>query len=147
MRHTDINILNEVRKNCRRSLTEIGIATDTPLSTVFKRFERLHKRDIIKKHACLVDFALLGYPVKVGIFLSTNEREHAKQFLTDHPNVNTLFRLSGDCDFYAELVFENMLRFEDFSEELVSSGIVKKMTTHFIHEDAMLEDFKIGEQE
>ncbi len=145
MKTVNINLVNEVRKDSRRSLTDLGKVTDTPLSTVFKKFDRLHKEGIIKKHACLMDFSMLGYPIKAGIFISTNKENEMKKFLSGHPNVNTLLRLSGDYDFYAELVFENMLRLQDFTEELEEQGIVKKTAVHFV-EDVRLEEFKLGEQ-
>ncbi len=145
MKTVNISLVDEVRKDSRRTLTDLAKATDTPLSTVFKKFERLQQEGIIKKHACLIDFGMLGYPIKAGILISTHNKDEMKQFLSEHPNMNTLLRLSGDYDFYAELVFENMLRLQDFTEELEEQGIVKKTAVHFV-EDVRLEEFKLGEQ-
>jgi Lrp/AsnC family leucine-responsive transcriptional regulator len=145
MKEREIKLVNELRKDSRRSLTDLSKATDTPLSTVFKKFERLYQQGIIKKHACLIDFGMLGYPVKAGILISTHNKDEMKEFLSGHPNVNTLLRLSGDYDFYAELVFENMLRLQDFTEELEGQAIVKKTAVHFV-EDVKQEEFKLGEQ-
>ncbi len=145
MKKVNISLVDELRKDSRRSLTDLGKATDTPLSTVFKKFERLYQQGIIKKHACLIDFSMLGYPVKAGIFISTHKKDEMKKFLSGHRNMNTLLRLSGDYDFYAELVFENMLRLQDFTEELEEQGIVKKTAVHFI-EDVRQEEFNLGDQ-
>lgn len=145
MKKVNIDLVNEVRKDSRRTLTDLAKVTDTPLSTVFKKFDRLHKEGIVKKHACLIDFSMLGYPVKAGILISTHKKDEMKKFLSEHPNMNTLLRLSGDYDFYAELIFENMLRLQDFTEELEEQGIVKKTAVHFV-EEVRQEEFKLGEQ-
>lgn len=143
MKEKEIRLVNELRKNCRRSLTDISNNAGMPLSTVFKAVNRLYKTQVITKNACLVDFAQLGFPYKVGIFLTTNKKEELKKFLEEHPNLNTLLRLSGDYDFYTELILKTMASLQEFTDELKKLEIIKKITTHFITDDKR-EEFKIG---
>ena len=145
MKPKDIALVNELRKNSRRSLTEISYNTDAPLSTVFKAVNRLYKGQVITRNVCLIDFAQLGFPYKAGIFLTTGKKDELKNFLVEHPNLNTLLRLSGDYDFYVELVFKDMAGLQDFADELKELEIARKMSMHFVT-DVKQEEFQIGER-
>jgi Lrp/AsnC family transcriptional regulator for asnA, asnC and gidA len=142
MKERKIRLLNELRTNCRRSLTEIGKIIGMPLSTVFKAVDELCKGLIITKHACLVDFAKLCFPYRAGIFIEANRKDGLKNFLAEHPNLNTLLRLSGDYDFYAEFIFKDMTDFEDFADKLRGLEMINKISTHFVS-DVKREEFKI----
>jgi len=146
MKPREIRLVNELRKNSRRSLTEISHNADMPLSTVFKAVSRLYKGQVITKNICLINFAQLGFPYKLGIFLTTNKKDELKKFLTEHPNINALLRLSGDYDFYVELIFKDMAGLQDFADELKELEIAKKISMHFIT-DVKQEEFQIGKKE
>lgn len=141
MKPSEIRLVNELRKNCRTSLTEIGRNTGMALSTVFKAVNKLYKGVIIKD-TCLIDFTQLGFPYKVGIFLATDKKDELKKFLTEHLNLNSLSRLSGDFDFYAELIFKDMARLQDFADELEDTQLTKKISMHFVA-SVKQEEFKI----
>lgn len=142
MKQREIRLVNELRKNCRRALTEIGRSIGMPLSTVFKAVDRLCKEQIITKHTCLADFKRLRFPYKAGVFIEANRKDGLKNFLAEHPNINTLLRLSGDYDFYAELMFKDMTDFEDFADELRGLEMINKISAHFVS-DVKQEEFKI----
>ena len=144
MKGRQIRLIDELRKNSRRSLTSISDKTGVPLSTVFKHVGRLHGKGVIVKDVSLLDFSLLGFPVRIGVFIKASDKNEVRQFLEEHPSINTLLRLSGDFDFYAELVFQNMLRYEDFAEQL-NEFDTKSISVHFL-EDVKQEGFEFGEQ-
>ena len=135
-----ISLVNELREDSRRSLTEISCKAGIPLSTAFKMLRRTEGEMIIK-NTCLIDFARLGYPLKIGLFLGTGNKRELISLLTNHLNLNSFFRLSGDYDYYAELFFKDLAGFQDFIEEI--SDIVKKVSVHFVA-DIEQEVFKIG---
>jgi DNA-binding Lrp family transcriptional regulator len=137
----EIAIVNELRKNSRRSLTDISKDTDTPLSSVFKTVTRLEKT-VVRKHTCIVDFAQLGYPLKVGIFLSTGNKAGLIELLENHPNMNSLLRLSGDYDLYIELIFKDFAGYQELMDEVNDSELLNKMSIHFIIE-VKQEEFQI----
>jgi DNA-binding Lrp family transcriptional regulator len=145
MKGGQMRLIDELRKNSRQSLTSISEKTSIPLSTVFKQVGRLHGKGIIVRDVSLLDFSLLGFPVRIGVFIKASERSELREFLEEHPSINTLLRLSGDYDFYAEMVFQNMLKYEDFAEEL-NRFDTKSMSTHFLN-DVKQEEFKLGEKE
>jgi Lrp/AsnC family leucine-responsive transcriptional regulator len=143
MKERDMRLVNEMRKNSRRSLTAISMNIDMPLGTVFKAVNRLYKRQVIMKDTCLIDFAKVGFPLKLGVFIRTNAKDELKKSLEDHPNLNAFLRLSGDYDYYAEFLFKDMIAYKDLIDELNDSELVKKMSPHFIT-DVKHEEFRIG---
>jgi Lrp/AsnC family leucine-responsive transcriptional regulator len=143
MNERDVRLVNEMRKNSRRSLTNIGMNIDMPLGTVFKAVNRLYKGQVIIKDTCLIDFAKIGFPLKIGVFIKTNAKDELKKSLEDHPNLNAFLRLSGDYDYYAEFLFKDMTAYKDLMDELNDSEMVKKMSPHFVT-DFKQEEFRMG---
>jgi len=145
MNSKELRILQELRKNARRSLTEISYITDIPLSSVFKKVHKLEK-GLIKRYISFVDFASLGFSIRINLVLKSKEREPLRKFLLDHPNVNSLYRISQNFDFLVETIFPNMLEFENFLEEIndfVSEKKVFHIVEDFRREDFMLEDEQV----
>ena len=105
MTNKEIVIINELRKNSRRSLTDISKDTDTPLSSVFKTVTRLEKT-VVRKHTCIVDFAQLGYPLKVGMFITTGKKKELKKLRTS-PASNRAVKKSI---FMSKLLFQGRNR-------------------------------------
>lgn len=144
MKAKELKILRELRKNSRQNLTEIGFLTNIPLSTVFKKVDRLEK-NLIKRYVSLVNFGMLGFSIRISLVLKPKDRESLKSFLLGHPNVNSLYRTSQDFDFFVETVFPSMLEFENFMEEL--NDLVSDKKVFHIVEDLRMEDFIFGEDE
>lgn len=140
MKQEDFIILDELRKNSRRSLTEIGNLTNVTLSSVFKKVEKMEKK-LIKKYVSLLSFENAGFSIRISMALKSKDRESLKKFLLEHPNVNSVYRTSQGYDFFVETVFPNMLSFENFMEQ-VSSVTSDKKIFHII-EDLRLEDFNL----
>ncbi len=144
MKPRDIKIINELRRNSRASLTQIGITTDTPLSSVFKKVIRIQRSPVFIRHTALLDFAGAGYPFKVGVILRTSDKSQLEEFLKKQAGLNSLFKVSGEYQYYAELIFKNMQEYGDFTDRLSQTKAAKKFSTHFII-DIKQEEFKIPE--
>lgn len=144
MKHKDLKILQELRKNSRQSITNIGSLTGIPLSSTFKKVNRIEK-SFIKKYVSIVDFDLLGFGIRISLVLKSKNREELKNFLIEHPNVNSLYRISQDFDFFVETVFPNMLTFENFIEDL--NNLVSDKKVFHIIENLRTEDFVFVENE
>lgn len=144
MKAKDLKILQELRNDSRRSLTEIGTVTNVPLSTVFKKVDKLEK-GLIKKYVSLIDFSFIGFSIRISLVLKSKDRESLRKFLLEHPNVNSVYRTSQDFDFFVETVFPDMLGFEGFMEEL-NSLVSDKKIFHVI-EELRKEDFNFLKDE
>jgi DNA-binding Lrp family transcriptional regulator len=144
MKAKDLKILQELRNNSRRSLTEIGTVTNVPLSTVFKKVDKLEK-GLIKKYVSLIDFSFIGFSIRVSLVLKSKDRESLRKFLLEHPNVNSVYRTSQDFDFFVETIFPDMLGLEGFMEEL--NGMVSDKKIFHVIEEIRKEDFNFLKDE
>ncbi|MCG2718649.1 MAG: Lrp/AsnC family transcriptional regulator [Nanoarchaeota archaeon] len=117
MKHDDLQVLDELRKNARKSLTNISNNTRIPLSTVFKKVVKLEK-NLINKYVSLIDFNKIGSGIRIHLVIKSKDRKDLHDFLIEHPNVNSLYRISQNFDFLVETIFPNMLEFENFMEDI-----------------------------
>ena len=144
MNEKELMILRELRRNARRSLTEIGHITNIPLSSVFKKVIKLEKK-FIKKYVSLINFTPLGFGVRINLVLKSKDKASLNNFLLAHPNVNSLYKISQNFDFLAETIFPNMLEFENFLEKL-NDFVSEKKIFHII-ENLRMEDFEFIEDD
>ena len=141
MKQKEIQVVNELRTDSRQPLTELAIRTGMPLSTAFDVLKKIEKEKIVR-HVCLLDFARLGFSLTLGVFLKVKQRKEAQDFLLSHPSLNSLLRLSGDYDLYAELLFRNMAACQDFCDQLGEIESVRDNSIYFIV-DIKQQEFKI----
>jgi DNA-binding Lrp family transcriptional regulator len=75
----------------------------------------------------------------VGVFL-----QELEEYLKGIKNLNTLFKLSGEYDYFLELYFKDLKQYQEFEYEIKSSKFVGKVKMNFLSE--MFEErFRIPE--
>ena len=136
---TEIKVLSHLRKDSRQRFTNIARKTGLHKFTVSNIEKRLRDRGLIK-HTSLLDFGNIGYNIITSFVLKSNENELLHDFLMAHPNVNSLSRIEGRYDFFAEAIFRNMKDMHDFIEELDKVGVEQMQQIHLI-EDIKKEAF------
>ena len=135
----DLLVLVNLRRNSRKNLTSISRDTQIPVTTVFDKVRRLNL-GIIKKHTSLLDFSRLGYNTQVNLALLCKNKKETLAFLKQHSNVNAIYGLERDYDYYVELIFRNLKELEEFTEKLDDLG-VKKFESHHVIEELKKEAF------
>lgn len=137
-------ILNELRKNARISLLEVAKKTDIPLSTVYDKVNS-YERGIIKKHTSIVDFSSIGYNARKIVALKINKESRQKihDFLANHPNINSLYRINSGFDYLAEIVARDPGKIKDILEDLEAQKGVLSITGYDIIDDLKREAFEI----
>jgi Lrp/AsnC family leucine-responsive transcriptional regulator len=142
MPEREIKLINELRKDSRSSLTALSMKLGIPITTTYKVLKRIEKNRLVTKHVTLMDFAKLGYALKLGIFLKASDKDKLKAFLKNHENLNTLQRISGDCDFFAEMIFADMAECYNFIDETEKLTTKKGTESHYflnaIREEAFM---------
>jgi DNA-binding Lrp family transcriptional regulator len=138
----DLLILTELRTNSRETLTKISRRTNVPISTIFDKI-KYYQGDLIKKHTILMDFSKLGFNARANIMIKVerNAREEVRNFLLNHYNVNSVFKISNGFDFLIEGIFKNVKDVEDFLDYLESKFKLEQVQTHYIIEDIKRESF------
>lgn len=146
MKTSDIRILQHIRQNARINLTTLSRKTGVPVSTLFDKL-RNQEGKIITKFTALLDFTMLGYPVRMKVFLkATPERRlELKNFLLAHTRVNDLWRINNGYDYTADCVFRDLKEAEEFLEGLeVQFGVLECQAYHVI-DDLAREKVLAGE--
>ncbi|MBI2574400.1 Lrp/AsnC family transcriptional regulator [Candidatus Woesearchaeota archaeon] len=138
----DLLILCELRKNCRSSLTDIGRATKTPVSTVYDKLVSFRGK-IIRKYSALMDFAELGFAVKANVIFGVDRstKEEFSAYLEKHHSVNSLYRINNGYDFMAEIICRDISGFENFMDLLSSKFRIRDKKAFFIIGDIKREEF------
>jgi len=83
-----------------------------------------------------LDFSKLGYSLKASFIISTKQKQELKDFLIQHPNVNTLSSLINGYDFFVECIFKDFKGLIAFKEKLQS------FQTEDIQESFIIEELK-----
>lgn len=139
VKEVDVQIMSALRKDARQTLTNISKLTKIPVSTVYDRINA-HEGGVIKKHTSILDFPHLGYNIRTNIQVSVKDKERFLNFISNHRNVNSLFRTEGEYDFMIDCIFKQMTEMQSLMEGLEEAGVEKKQA-HFITEELIRENF------
>lgn len=113
-------IISELRKDARASLSNISQSVDVPISTIYDKINRMQRDNIICKYALLVDFPKLGYHHHAHLALKVEKvrRNELLSFLQNHPSINSLHEINGGFDFMFETIHKDVKEYSLFMEEL-----------------------------
>jgi len=141
MKLTDVHvhILKSLRKDARRTFTQMGAGAGIPVTTVFDNYGRLLDEGLIKKHTSLVDFRKLGFNYRNFVFVKSRDKLALMDFLSSHPSVNSVFRISG-YDYLVDTVFPGMKEFYEFLDELNKLNVTQ-IETHDVIDNIKSEAF------
>lgn len=138
----DLVILAHLRKNGRKTLTELSKATSIPISTIFERL-KVQQNDLIKKFTVLLDFQKLGFHTRAAIMLKVKktDREPIKKYILASRHVNSCFRINNGYDLLIEGIFRNIQEVEEFLEYLEENYTVEKQQVYYMIDTIKEEEF------
>ena len=138
--------MSQFRKNARENLTRTSRRTGIPVSTIYDRLKR-YEGSIIKKHTALLDFAELGFSLKVlmAIKVTADKRDELLSFLEKHHRVNSLYKITSGYDVLLEGIFKNLKEYQLFCEN-IEVFTPQGRQEFFIIEDIKQEDFLANEE-
>jgi|SRR3989344_6117911 len=137
MNERQLRIYSELRKDARKTLSEIGAATNMPVSTVFEHLRQFEKK-LNPRYAALLDFNRLRV-IRANFVVACSKKAEVRHFLLNHKNTNSVFRINNNFDFFVEAAFFDMQQFEQFCDGL--SGLKAKARIHFVVETMKKECF------
>ncbi|MFT4310641.1 MAG: Lrp/AsnC family transcriptional regulator [Candidatus Woesearchaeota archaeon] len=139
MEQKELLILHHFRKNARENLKSASKKTGVPISTIHERLKK-YQGTLIKKHTVLLDFSLLGYALKVFMVIKAHKKEDVIHFLSHYKQTNSLYRISNGYDIMVEVLFRDLLQYQQFCDELDTYDIVSKQE-YFILKELKQEEF------
>jgi Lrp/AsnC family transcriptional regulator for asnA, asnC and gidA len=138
----DLLVLSHLRKNGRKTLTDLSKATSMPISTIFEKL-KVQQEQLIRKFTILLDFQKLGFYTRVEVMLKVRkeDRDALKQHLLLHRSVNSCYRINNGFDILVDGVFKSINELEEFLEEIDEHFSIDKKQLYFIVESIKEEDF------
>ena len=137
-----IDLLMQLRKDGRQSLTDMSRKINMPVSTIFDQV-RARKEDVIKRFTSLLDFSMIGFNCRAQMVFRIRKEDRAemqKHFLT-HPNINSVYKINNGYDFLVEAVFRQLKEVDEFMEKVEEKFKVLEKKAYYIIEDIAREVF------
>jgi len=114
----DLDILGKLVKNSRKSNIEIGQELCICEATVRNRIRKMEKIGLIRGYSAKVNFRLMENPVKayVTVKVSSEHRRKVTRQLARHPRTIAVYKLAGESDIMAVMLFPSTREFQDFED-------------------------------
>jgi len=142
LKNNDIEVLTYLRTNARQPLVKISQQTGIPVTTIYDKLRR-HEGKIIKKYTSLMKFSEFGFPVTVFLMVrGTKEQEkELKDYLKQHPNVNSVYKTEPFTSFMIEGIFKKVYEVVKFFEELEQNFKIYEKQELYVTEEIAREKF------
>lgn len=128
----DMQILDELRNNARKPVTEIADSVSLHPNTVLQRISRLEKSGIIRGYRVDIDFHKIGYGFQALVMMKliVGKYAHDRGFMQDMsiPEVEALYRITGESDWAAIIRTRNQKDFADLINKILTKNKVRTVS-------------------
>lgn len=128
----DMKIIKALQTDGRKPIVRLAREVGANEATVRRRIDKLLKQGIIERFTVVLDYHKLGRVIKafIGLRVQPAKLREIVDHLSKHPDIQVLYRTSGDTDIFAEVIFEKMEDLNEFLEvELNLEGILGTTVT------------------
>ena len=128
----DMKIIKALQTDGRKPIVRLAREVGANEATVRRRIDKLLKQGIIERFTVILDYHKLGRVIKafIGLRVQPAKLREIVDHLSKHPDIQVLYRTSGDTDIFAEVIFEKMEDLNEFLEiELNLEGILGTTVT------------------
>lgn len=134
----DKRILEELSKNSRLSMSELGRRINLSSPSVTERVRQMESFGIIKKYTLEVDFQKSGQPIQCIVEATIKNGNYAKfkKYIEVLPNVAFCYRIAGNACFMLKMQFETFQDAEKFIDDI---NPLAHTVTHFIFSEVPTE--------
>ncbi len=122
----DLKILKVLNKDGRKPYRAIAEELGVSDATVRNRINRMLKQGVIKQFNVLVDYHKLGRIIKafIGLKVQPPKLKEIVEHMIENPDVQVLYRTTGEVDLFVEVIFKDMDELNSFLEsELNIDGV------------------------
>jgi Lrp/AsnC family transcriptional regulator, regulator for asnA, asnC and gidA len=141
----DLELISHLRKNARKKVTNISKEMNMPVTTIYDKIRAHERKGIIKKHVSIIDFRKLGYNVNVMMAFRVNRDKRAalQEYLTQHKNINSLFRVDYGHDFMVEMMFEDIGKMHEFIDNAQKNFGIEEPKIFNVIDEIKREEFMV----
>ncbi len=128
----DMKIIKSLQTDARKPIVRVAKEVNANEATVRRRIQKLLREGIIERFTVVLDYHKLGRIIKafIGLRVQPAKLREIVDHLSKHPDIQVLYRTSGDTDIFAEVIFEKMEDLNEFlEEELRLEGILGTIVT------------------
>ncbi len=131
---TDMRLLQLLQKNARMTNIDIAEKLNTSEATVRRRINNLVGRGYIRSFSALLDYKLMGNAVKANVLakVKKDKLEDIAKDLKKYKNVHMLCQVIGDYNLFCELIFNNILELQEFTDRLSQMDEVEGMDYYIV---------------
>ena len=124
----DIKILRELQGDGRMTNVELAERVGISAPPCLRRVRRLEQHGIIEGYHAMLNAPNLGYDLVAFCMVGLKHQSEAKlkafsQATGDWPIVRQAWMTSGETDFLLHCVSENLMQFQDFVIDVLTSNI------------------------
>lgn len=123
----DLKIIEELRRNSRKSVRDIAKATNLRPSTVHQRITKLKEKGLIEKFTVKLNNKLAEENFIVLMFVTTET--DLKPSIFENPNVKEVFGITGEYDLLFKLKFKDVEEFNKYILDFRKKTGIKKTIT------------------
>lgn len=139
---TDLDIIQELKKDGRASFSDIADKLGLATSTVTGRFQKLEEKEIITGFNPEIDYEKLGFELTamIDIKAEPNKITETVKTLESKTRVISFFEVTGDTDMILVSRFLDREDMNQFLKELQKTEGIKSTETNVILTEPKLED-------
>ena len=127
----DKNILKELAKNSRLSMSELGRRVNLSSPSVAERVRQMESFGVIKKYTTMIDYTKLGFPIQciIEVTVKNGDYNRFKNHIESYPNLELCYRIAGRACYVLKMHFGSFSEIEDFINTINPYATT---VTHFI---------------
>ena len=114
----DLRIIRSLNKDSRKPYIKVAEEIGVSDTTVRQRVKRMLDEGIIKQFNLLLDYHKIGRIIKafIGLKISPTKLMDVVDLLVENPDVQVLYRTTGNWDMFVEVIFKDMEELKNFLE-------------------------------
>ncbi|MBL5775455.1 Lrp/AsnC family transcriptional regulator [Bacillus sporothermodurans] len=127
----DKKIIDELSKNSRLSMSELGRRINLSSPSVTERVRRMESFGVIKRNTLEVDYGKLGLPIQciIEATIKNGDYQSFKKYIEGLSNVEFCYRIAGNACYMLKMQFETFAKAEEFIDDV---NPYAHTVTHFI---------------
>lgn len=128
----DLKIIQVLNKDARRPFKAIAEELAVSDATVRNRVRRMLDEGVIQRFNVVLDYHKLGRIIKafIGLRVQPTKLKEIVDHLIQNPDVQVLYRTTGEVDLFVEMIFKDMEELNTFLEtELNLDGVTGTVVT------------------
>jgi DNA-binding Lrp family transcriptional regulator len=128
----DMKVIKCLVEDARTTYRAIAAEAGVSEATVKNRIDSLMEKGVIQRFTAVLDYHKLGRAIKsfIGLKVQPAKLQAIVEHMKTIPDVQVLYRTSGDVDLMFEVIFERMEDLNAFLEkELTLDGILGTVVT------------------